>query len=293
MTVRGPASTTVGAGAGGAAVGVHQARVDEFFDSEAGFWNQVYSDHDVFAQIHQERLRIAVGWIEGLGLEKGAPVLDAGAGAGVATVALARRGLSVTAVDPAEGMIAEIRQQARAARAGHLIVARRGDVHTLPFGDASFQAVISLGVIPWLHSPRRALRELVRVMRPGGWLVVNCDNRARLHLMLDPWFWPPVASLRRSASRVLRSDPYLSVRAGTHFRRQFQGLLQETGLEIVEGRMFGFGPFTLAGRRALPDRAGRWADRRLSRLSEAGVPVFRSTGSQYIALCRRPSANDR
>jgi ubiquinone/menaquinone biosynthesis C-methylase UbiE len=272
----------------GAPVGVHQAQVDEFFESEARFWNQVYSDHDVFAQIHQERLRIAVGWIEGLGLETGASVLDAGAGAGVATVALARRGLAVTAVDPAAAMIAEISHQARAAGAERLIVARSGDVHTLPFGDATFEAVISLGVIPWLHSPRRALTELVRVLRPGGWLVVNCDNRARLHLMLDPWFWPPVASLRRSLRMVVRSDSHESVRAATHFRRQFQGLLQEAGLEIVEGRMFGFGPFTVAGRRALPHRAGRWADRQLSRLSEAGVPVFRSTGSQYIALCRRP-----
>ena len=272
----------------GAPVGVHQARVDEFFESEAGFWNQVYSEHDVFAQIHQERLRIAVGWIEGLALERGASVLDAGAGAGVATVALARRGLAVTAVDPADAMIAEIRQQARAAGAERLIVARRGDVHMLPFADATFEAVISLGVIPWLHSPRRALTELVRVLRPGGWLVVNCDNRARLHLMLDPWFWPPVASLRRSLRRVARSDPHQSVRATTHFRRQFQGLLQEAGLEIVEGRMFGFGPFTVAGCGALPHGAGRWADRQLSRLSEAGVPIFRSTGSQYIALCRRP-----
>jgi SAM-dependent methyltransferase len=272
----------------GAPVGVHQARVDEFFESEAGFWNQVYSDRDVFGQIHQERLRIAVGWVAGLGLDEGAPVLDAGAGAGVATVALARRGLAVTAVDPADAMIAEIRKHAAAARVGRLITARRGDVHTLPFGDATFQAVISLGVIPWLHSPPRALAELVRVLRPGGWLVVNCDNRARLHLMLDPWFWPPTASLRRSVRKAVGSGPHQSVRAATHFRRQFQGLLDGVGLEVVEGRMFGFGPFTVAGRKALPDRAGRWGDRQLSRLAEAGVPVFRSTGSQYIVLCRRP-----
>jgi ubiquinone/menaquinone biosynthesis C-methylase UbiE len=206
----------------------------------------------------------------------------------VATVALSRRGLAVTAVDPADAMIVEIRKQARAAGLEHLISARRGDVHTLPFGDATFQAVISLGVVPWLHSPRRALTEVVRVLRPGGWLVVNCDNRARLHLMLDPWFWPPVASLRRSLGKAVHSDPQQSVRAATHFRRQFQGQLREVGLEVVEGRMFGFGPFSMAGRKALPDGAGRWADRQLSRLAEAGVPVFRSTGSQYIVLCRRP-----
>ena len=60
------------------------------------------------------------------------------------------------------------------------------DVHALPFQAHTFDLVVAIGVIPWLHSERVALQEMQRVLKPGGYLLVTADNNARLNRILDP-----------------------------------------------------------------------------------------------------------
>ncbi|MGH7557250.1 MAG: class I SAM-dependent methyltransferase [Gemmatimonadota bacterium] len=70
----------------------------------------------------------------------------------------------------------------RAAREGHADHQwARCDVRSLPFRDAAFQAIASISTLD--HFPRRAdvvtaLRELHRVLAPGGLLILTLDNRA-------------------------------------------------------------------------------------------------------------------
>src|SRR6185436_8635637 len=78
------------------------------------------------------------------------------------------------------------------------------DVHALPFEAHTFNLVIAIGVIPWLHSERVALQEMRRVLKPGGFLVVTADNSARLDRLLDPLSTPLLGPLRLAAKRLLR-----------------------------------------------------------------------------------------
>ncbi|MFN2561531.1 MAG: demethylmenaquinone methyltransferase [Jatrophihabitans sp.] len=104
-----------------------------------------------------------------LQLIPGDRVLDLAAGTGVSTVELARGGARAVACDFSIGML----------RAGRTIKKRReavpfvaGDAMALPFRDASFDAaVISFGLRNVADVPA-ALREMKRVVRPGGRLVV-------------------------------------------------------------------------------------------------------------------------
>jgi demethylmenaquinone methyltransferase / 2-methoxy-6-polyprenyl-1,4-benzoquinol methylase len=104
-----------------------------------------------------------------LQLASGDRVLDLAAGTGVSTVELARGGARAVACDFSIGML----------RAGRAIKKRRqavpfvaGDAMALPFRDASFDAaVISFGLRNVADVPA-ALREMRRVVRPGGRLVV-------------------------------------------------------------------------------------------------------------------------
>jgi demethylmenaquinone methyltransferase/2-methoxy-6-polyprenyl-1,4-benzoquinol methylase len=101
-----------------------------------------------------------------LDLRPGERVLDLAAGTGVSTEELARSGAHPLGVDISLGML----RAGRAARPGVPLLA--GDALALPFRDAVFDAAtISFGLRN-VHDTAAALRELARVTRPGGRLVV-------------------------------------------------------------------------------------------------------------------------
>ena len=102
-----------------------------------------------------------------LQLAQGERVLDLAAGTATSSAALARSGAQVVGCDFSLGML---RVGARAAHPGVQLVA--GDALRLPFADAAFDAVtISFGLRN-TADPDLALREMLRVTRPGGRLVV-------------------------------------------------------------------------------------------------------------------------
>ncbi len=101
-----------------------------------------------------------------LELKPGERVLDVGAGTGVSTQELARSGAYAVGVDLSVGML----RVGKRARPEVPLLA--GDGLRLPFGDATFDAVtISFALRNVVDTPA-AIRELGRVTRPGGRLVV-------------------------------------------------------------------------------------------------------------------------
>jgi SAM-dependent methyltransferase len=94
--------------------------------------------------------------------------LDVGCGNGVFTEALIARCApsEVVAVDPSEGQIAFARTRPRAKSAQFEI----GDAQALPFGDGRFDVAAMALVITFLSDPAKAVREMTRVVRPGGWV---------------------------------------------------------------------------------------------------------------------------
>jgi SAM-dependent methyltransferase len=98
--------------------------------------------------------------------------LDVGCGAGHAAFALARGGArQVTACDPADAMLAAVEREARAR--GHAqIQIRRGAADQLPFEDHCFDLVATRYSAHHWPSVPAAVDEIMRVLRPGGTLVV-------------------------------------------------------------------------------------------------------------------------
>ncbi len=103
--------------------------------------------------------------IADLGLPRPARVLDAGCGSGRNMVELARLG-PVTGVELSKTSVL----LARAREAGDVI---EGSVLAMPFDSASFDLAVSLDVIEHLQEDVDALRELRRVVAPGGSLLVT------------------------------------------------------------------------------------------------------------------------
>ena len=109
----------------------------------------------------------ALAAVELAGVTAGERVLDAGAGDGNVALACAGRGAQVDACDLAAAMVARGR-----ARTGASVCWRQADVQALPYADASFDAVISTFGAALAPRARRTARELARVLRPGGRLVL-------------------------------------------------------------------------------------------------------------------------
>jgi ubiquinone/menaquinone biosynthesis C-methylase UbiE len=266
-----------------------QAAIDAFFDNDAPNWQGIYEQADIFSVIHQHRYRLALGWVSSLPLTPGSRVFEVGCGAGLLAVAMAKIGLDVVATDSTPAMLELAR--ANAESSGVHVSLRRLDVHHLDDGAQGYDLVVALGVIPWLHSPEIALAEMSRVLRPGGYMIVNADNSARLQSLVDPLVSPPLASSRRAVRWVLkrgraRREPGMppTVR---HSRREFDHLLARAGLARIRGVTFGFGPFTFLGRRFLGEPASVRLHQNLQAMADRGVPVLRSTGAQYIVLARK------
>ena len=96
-------------------------------------------------------------------------VLDVATGTGAVALALAQRyGCGVTAVDQSPEMLAVAKQRLATAPAGRLIRLVEARAEALPFDDATFDALTFTYLLRYVEEPAAALRELARVVRPGG-----------------------------------------------------------------------------------------------------------------------------
>jgi SAM-dependent methyltransferase len=121
--------------------------------------------------------RIAKGYVRGsgefvarLGLDLGDTVLDVASGTGNAAIPAARFGAAVTGIDIAPNLVAQA--QGRAAADGLAIRFDVGDAENMPYADGAFQTAVSMFGVMFAARPERAASELLRVVRPGGRIVL-------------------------------------------------------------------------------------------------------------------------
>jgi len=141
-----------------------------------------------------ERQRRA--WLDLLsGLVGPAPqeVLDVGCGTGFLALRFAELGHTVTGIDLAPQMIDQARRKAE--EANRKIDFRVDDAAALDSADEHFDWVVARHVIWNLPDPQRAVEEWVRVLRPGGRLVL-IEGKWAYNEALPPWY-------RRPASRLV------------------------------------------------------------------------------------------
>src|SRR5438132_115494 len=149
--------------------------------------------------------------------------LDVGCGTGFLSFELAARGHRVTGIDFAPAMIAEARR--KAADRAIAVRLEEADAEQLPFAPASFDLVISRHLLWTLPHPEAAIDEWIRVLRPGGRLVV-----------VDGQFDPGVLTLPAGSARS--SQEYAGIGdqlpfLGGRSREEIERLLTAHGLGSV------------------------------------------------------------
>ncbi len=267
-----------------------QKRTDAHFEAASTYWKDIYEFDDVDAAIYRNRRSVVLELVQKLALSTDWPILEIGCGSGLTSLALAQDGYTVQATDSVDAMLKLTRQHAEEAYVSDQIITSIQDVHNLDFPDNTFSLVLKIGVAPWLHSLDQAVREVARVLRPGGYLITTADNWWRLNYWLDPRYFPPLGPVRQGVRSVLER---LALRkpggasARLHSIREFDASLAGAGLEKIEGRTVGFGPFSFLGQKLLPDASGVRVHHWLQSLADQGAPVVRSAGTHYIVLARK------
>jgi 2-polyprenyl-3-methyl-5-hydroxy-6-metoxy-1,4-benzoquinol methylase len=266
-----------------------QRLVNRYFEQEVGTWTELYGRSDVSARVFHHRQALALRWVDRLALNSEARVLEVGSGAGFLSVNLARRGLSVVAVDSVSDMVETTRRHAAEAGLAERVTARLGDVQRLDLPDNQFDLVVALGVIDWVPEPAMAVSEMGRVLRPGGWLIVSSGNSAALVSLIEPlknyWLAPLKRGVKVVLHRLGRRERAASAR---QYRQKFlDRLLSSAGLLKVESRTVGFGPFTVFRQPVFPKAVSQRVHERLQELADRDVPIVRSAGFAYMVLARK------
>lgn len=239
------------------------------------------------------REKAVMDLVQGLGLQQGSPVLEIGCGRESLALALARSNYRITSVDRLMIYLELLHKRAEEAGLTGNITTMAGDAYSLGGEDGSFDLVLALGVIPWLGSPEKAVKEILRVVRPGGTVIFTVYNRWRLDHLLDPRLNPVLSpvweAFRGIFERMRRRSPLMKRSfPRVYSAREFDRLLASAGFERSLGMSIAFGPFSLFGKRVVPDPIGCILQRILQKLAEWDIPGIRYAGNHYLVLARRP-----
>jgi ubiquinone/menaquinone biosynthesis C-methylase UbiE len=207
----------------------------EFFDRRAADYDREYAEDTPGGHALRVRRKKVLDLFD----QQGGLVLDVGCGPGVMTQELLDRGCRFCGVDPSSKMIEIARSRFTEDERTRFV---QGDASRLEFADNAFDAVLCMGVIDSVPDGRLAVQEMVRVLKPGGTLILTVGN------LLSPYAWwknyafyPIVAAWHRL--RVRLGDPTLTpgrIRSGSlrtlYSRTEARHLVenaQATLLEIV------------------------------------------------------------
>ena len=156
------------------------------FDREAPVYADGYTGHTSIAHSFNIRRQRVYELIESC---PGGRVLDVGCGPGITVRHLTHQGFEFYGVDLSREMIRECQKKFVDIPAAHFST---GSIEKLEFPDAFFDVVLSMGVVEYLDEDLQALREMTRVLKPEGVLIVTLPNQLSPYRIWDRLFYRPV-----------------------------------------------------------------------------------------------------
>jgi ubiquinone/menaquinone biosynthesis C-methylase UbiE len=157
---------------------------------------------------------------------EGVKVLDAGAGSGRFTIEMAKRGFDVVSCDYSSAMLDAIKSKFKTLGFENRVIPSKQDVTNLTFNDDEFDFICCMRVFVNLDTKDnviRALKELVRVCKPGGTVVFDIVNPKSLAI-----FGPAKDSMitMKKAKDIILAIPGIEIKKC--FGRR---ILSQTGFE--------------------------------------------------------------
>jgi len=216
--------------------------------------------------------------VANLKLAGSARVLDAGCGPGFLSRDLLDLGYRVVSMDLSEGMIREARNNIGLERAS----LSRGSIEALPYADSTFDLVCCCGVIEYLPDYEKAAREFLRVLKPGGFLILPTTN------VLAPanYLYPMVEYLKGFSlvRRIYDAPPRRNFSMHFHSPSRMARRLRGIGFTLVSERFFFLLPIPRPFNLLLRSFSSR-LEKGLARFCR--TPILRYLGEGYLPVCQK------
>ena len=230
---------------------------------------------DFYLKVERERYSVYAPWMReamGFATHAGESVLEIGPGLGTDHAQFARAGGKMVAIDLTSRHLELTRRRFELEKLATRPV--RGDAEGLPFAAGAFDVVYSFGVLHHTPDTAGAVREIHRVLRPGGLAIVGLYHRHSAFHWIYTVLWRGLrlGELRRKGYRRMLSDiefrspgsdavPLVKVLS----RRECRGLFRafaETRVRADQIEWWHLVPFARPGqgpsRRSLEALAHRW-----------------------------------
>ncbi len=133
------------------------------------FWDKISPIYDLFENIYNGKVYSGTGKKVAELIEPSDEVLECACGTGAISIYIVQKCKRLIATDFATGML---RQAARKCRKYPNVAFRKADITNIKCKDARFDKVVAGNVIHLLPEPEKALRELERVVKPGGKIII-------------------------------------------------------------------------------------------------------------------------
>lgn len=133
------------------------------------FWDKVSFLYDFFENVYNKKVYVGTGGVVASEIESSDNVLECACGTGAISVHIAPRCAYLTATDFSEGML---RQAKKKTRNYANVAVEKADMTKLDFPNDHFDKVIAGNVIHLLDDPVAAVRELMRVCKPNGKVII-------------------------------------------------------------------------------------------------------------------------
>jgi phosphatidylethanolamine/phosphatidyl-N-methylethanolamine N-methyltransferase len=155
-----------------------------------GRWAPIYDI--VFGPVFRQGRRAAVRAAEAVG----GRILEVGVGTGL-SLSDYGKGTSIVGIDISEPMLDKARQRVETQRLANVEALEVMDAEHLTVPDASFDVVVAQYVVTAIPNPEKALDEFVRVVRPGGEIILTTRIGAETGLRgtLEKWLMPLTSRL--------------------------------------------------------------------------------------------------
>jgi len=153
--------------------------VKEFFDYDAvKYSDQRYPDSasncDQYSYLTRKKYVLDI--LDNFGVNSGV-VLDIGCGPGIYTLDLLKRGCDTWGMDISEKMIERAKASISEWQGKSRAEFKTGVITDLPYQDESVDFIICIGVISYVDDIELALREVKRVLKPGGCAIIQMSNK--------------------------------------------------------------------------------------------------------------------
>jgi len=271
---------------------VQNSKVKNYYDMEAEDYNNIFYIKDDEYPPLKFRHKYILEMISEESLSENSTILDAGCGPGELVIDLSKRFNNIFGIDISDEMIRiAVKKQNERDLKGKSILFGVGDIEKLDFQCNYFDVVVCSGVVEYLENEDLWIKEVKRVLKTDGLLIVNVTNKYAVRRWTMPFF-TAVKSLHGVyfvlnfiktnllGKEKLNRFPF---RPRVHCPSEFDDFLKSSGFEKISHNYFDFSllPYPLD---TLFDFLLLKIRKNMEKKSHSDAWL---TGNGYIVKCRK------